>query len=100
MKTASNIKRASKDKTINRFHVNAVNDIKEQLLNDIVGVWLTASLSILSSHRIVAKLKDVAEKYDNELKRGKSNVYKEWLQCLFDISTCQCYIPENFVIHH
>ena len=80
------------------------NDIKEQLLGDIVGVWQQASLSILNTQRIVAKLKNVMKKYNSgkskELKRGRGNVDQVGLHCLFDICSCKCHILENPAIHH
>ena len=45
-------------------------DVKDQLLLDVLSIWTKASLLVLSKQRIEAKLKDLIDRY-NALRKKK-----------------------------
>ena len=74
------------------------NDVKEQLLEDVISLWKKSSLPVLSKIRTEAKIKDLIQKWKLALKRAmksKSELKEdEWMSQLFDICKCKCKYDE------
>ena len=73
------------------------NDLRNEIVNDVIYIWRAASLPIISYSRIQTKLKDLVAKFERA-KISKSyvnGVSEDWLDKIFDICKCKCEIPEN-----
>ena len=74
------------------------NDVKEQLLEDVISLWKKSSLPVLSKIRTEVKIKDLIQKWKLALKRArksKSELKEDgWMSQLFDICKCKCKYDE------
>ena len=75
------------------------NDLKDDTVNDVIKIWKTARLPVISSIRIQTKLENIISKFEAAKKRAKTNksgeVNEEWMNDLFHICKCKCKITEN-----
>ena len=70
------------------------NDVRVQLLDDIIGVWVKSGLPVLGRIRVETKLKEMLQKWKLALKRARKSkgdlTNCNWLNQLFDICKCKC----------
>ena len=70
------------------------NDVRVQLLDDIIGLWVKSGLPVLSRIRVETKLKEMLQKWKLASKRAKKSkgdlTNCSWLNQLFDICKCKC----------
>ena len=70
------------------------NDVRVQLLDDIISLWVKSGLPVLSKIRIETKLKEMLQKWKLASKRARKSkgdlANCNWLDQLFDICKCKC----------
>ena len=70
------------------------NDVRAQLLDDIIGFWVKSSLPILSRTRVETKLKEMLQKWklaSKKARKSKGDLTNcNWLNLLFDMCKCKC----------
>ena len=70
------------------------NDLKYEVVTDVVTLWIKSSLPTLSISRIQTKLLDIVKKLRAAKRRAINNKQQSltelWLSELFDISSCKC----------
>ena len=76
-----------------------LNDLKYEVVTDVVALWIKASLPTLSISRIQIKFIDIAKKLRAEKRRAIKNTLQSltelWLSELFDIFSCKCKKSAN-----
>jgi len=79
--------------------VPSFSDVQDLVQAEVKALWEKASLPIVNSKSVQNKLKRVFERFAAARKRAKKlkslSVDEEWLDSLFDISTCRCDISET-----
>ena len=69
------------------------NDVRVQLLDDIIGFWVKSGLPVLSRIRVETKLKEMLQKWKLASKRARKSkgdlTNCNWLNQLFDICKCK-----------
>ena len=73
------------------------NDLRNEIVNDVIYIWQAVSLPIISYSRIQTKLKDFVAKFERaKISKSCANgVVEDWSDRTFDICKCKCEIPEN-----
>jgi len=70
------------------------NDVRVQLLDDIIGLWIKSGLPVLSRIRVETKLKEMLLKWKLASKKARKNkddlTNCNWLNQLIDICKCKC----------